>query len=588
MSTRFREIVAISTPALLLGAFLLWSNLRRSKGAVSKASAQENESEEVSTKILPRFRVFFGSQTGTSESFANDLVAEAVSDFGFECIEAVSVEMFTPSVVEEGANLIFLLSTYGEGDPSDDAIQFNEWLKTSSIDLTGVSYAIFGLGNKQYAHYNEMGKRTDKGFQQLGASRICPTGFGDDNVDIEQDWEDWKKVFWQYFMEKNNLIRNQVIRNPMDKILLNIHISSKRSQLPFDATVTQGGTDLVSKFFFGSNIVPVISKLDLCIGKVQLDLDISKVPSLKYRTGDVLDVLPLNRVEDVEWVLNEYGLNGTDMMTFTRKKNCGKITVKKPFPTPCSVHTLVSRYLDLSGIPSRSFLREIAILTNQNESNFVDTYKSSSTISVLKNVTIEFPTLIQLIGKQKSRAYSICSSPSVDKKNISLLVSKLDDLALASSWLVDRVVPKDSNSLLHVSLRPGVFRLPPLPLQPVIMICVGTGFAPFRAFLAELQGSTRRAALFFGCRNKEEWIYEKEMTEFHGEFFLATSREGGKEYVQDLVKEQIELVKQLMALNGVIYVCGSTGMGLGVMKTLQKYFDMDQLKERKKYIEEVW
>jgi NADPH-ferrihemoprotein reductase len=41
---------------------------------------------------------------------------------------------------------------------------------------------VFGLGNKTYEHYNEMGHYVDKRLEQLGANRIFDLGLGDDDA----------------------------------------------------------------------------------------------------------------------------------------------------------------------------------------------------------------------------------------------------------------------------------------------------------------------------------------------------------------------------------------------------------------------
>jgi len=58
--------------------------------------------------------------------------------------------------------VIFCLATYGEGDPTDNAQELNDFLRRGDADLTGVNFTIFGLGNKTYEHYNAMAKATDK------------------------------------------------------------------------------------------------------------------------------------------------------------------------------------------------------------------------------------------------------------------------------------------------------------------------------------------------------------------------------------------------------------------------------------------
>jgi sulfite reductase alpha subunit-like flavoprotein len=40
---------------------------------------------------------------------------------------------------------------------------------------------VFGLGNKTYEHFNEMGKIADTKLEQMGGTRICALGLGDDD-----------------------------------------------------------------------------------------------------------------------------------------------------------------------------------------------------------------------------------------------------------------------------------------------------------------------------------------------------------------------------------------------------------------------
>jgi len=41
-----------------------------------------------------------------------------------------------------------MMATYGEGDPTDNAMEFNEKLQNDSINVEGLKYAVFGLGKQ--------------------------------------------------------------------------------------------------------------------------------------------------------------------------------------------------------------------------------------------------------------------------------------------------------------------------------------------------------------------------------------------------------------------------------------------------------
>ena len=48
---------------------------------------------------------------------------------------------------------VFMMATYGEGDPTDNAMEFNEKLQNDSINIEGLKYAVFGLGKQNSDHF---------------------------------------------------------------------------------------------------------------------------------------------------------------------------------------------------------------------------------------------------------------------------------------------------------------------------------------------------------------------------------------------------------------------------------------------------
>ena len=91
---------------------------------------------------------------------------------------------------------VFMLATYGEGDPTDNAVEFNEKLTNDGMELGGMKFAVFGLGNKTYEHFNKMGKFVDAKLEELGAQRVHELGLGDDDANLEDDFITWKEAFW--------------------------------------------------------------------------------------------------------------------------------------------------------------------------------------------------------------------------------------------------------------------------------------------------------------------------------------------------------------------------------------------------------
>ena len=78
-------------------------------------------------------------------------------------------------------------ATYGDGEPTDTSAAFYKALTdaaeaaeaadgAAAAPLAGLSTAVFGLGNRQYEHFNSAGKGVNRALKALGAKIILPIG----------------------------------------------------------------------------------------------------------------------------------------------------------------------------------------------------------------------------------------------------------------------------------------------------------------------------------------------------------------------------------------------------------------------------
>ena len=136
------------------------------------------------------------------------------------------------------------------------------------------------------------------------------------------------------------------------------------------------------------------------------------------------------------------------------------------------------------------------------------------------------------------------------------------------------------------------FLMPDAPMTSLLMICTGTGIAPMRGMIQRRNRVPRYLggpmALFYGGRTPAELPYHDELESLPAglvDLHCAYSRVPGqpKRYVQDLLRDQSELVARLILRERCyVYLCGLTGMERGVHDALADILraagaDWDQL-----------
>lgn len=166
---------------------------------------------------MPPIRIYFGSQTGTAEKFANVLDEEA-SALGVEDCKVIDFNSFKEEEFGKQPLVLMCVATHYEGDPCDNTRNFLKYLKKilknkTEKAFTGMSFSIFGLGDTSYEQYNEMGKVFDESFEKLGGNRLHEMGVGNaETFSTEDDFNKWKEDLWK------NIIEHYVkTENPVQK-----------------------------------------------------------------------------------------------------------------------------------------------------------------------------------------------------------------------------------------------------------------------------------------------------------------------------------------------------------------------------------
>jgi NADPH-ferrihemoprotein reductase len=541
--------------------------LQGSQAQVTRNIAQKLEEAE------KRLVIFWGSQSGTAERLANQLAKECQARFGLGAIAADLSDYDAGSIalLPQTKLVVFILSTYGEGDPSDNASAFWDWInKPQDISLSSLKYAAFGLGNKNYKYYNRVVDVVMESLNQFGARLLLPVGRADDaKRTTEEDFISWKDNLFSVFRQDLHLEEHAVEYQPIvdiveDDSLEPIDLHHGEPTHFRDNPKAAAACSPVRALSIKNSRELFSSKDRNC---VHLELDLTEQPEIHYKTGDHLAVWPPNPNGEVESILSALGMFEQRDVPISLKSL--DTTVKLKVPTPTTTSALFRYYLEICAPLSRDTVLGLAqfaptsgaqsyvLKLGQNKNVYADfvacTHLTFGRLLSLASPTVPWSKLplsyvIESLPTIQPRYYSISSSSVISPRrpSITALVSvevlsgspaqKIHGLttnymlAISQSLTTsqphpygvtyDLAGPADAlqGNKVFAHIRKSKFKLPVMSSCPIIMVAAGTGLAPFRAFLAErgklhsIGKPVGETVLFYGCRHPDQdFIYREEL-----------------------------------------------------------------------------
>lgn len=612
--------------------------------------------------------IFWGSQSGTSEGFANRLAREIHSRFSIGVMSAdlSDYDSETIALIPQSSFAVFILSTFGEGDPSDNTQSLWEWILKTNDSLSQLRYVAFGLGNSNYKYYNRVVDVITEAFDKLGAKALLPTQKADDaNGTTEEDFMSWRDDLVEFLRNGLHLKEKEARYEPTLSVELSENSSSNE--------MAYSGQPLAQKIITGtspSRSLRIKQSSELFSSPtrhcIHMDVDLSNEPELRYKTGDHLAVFPVNPDTEVDMILNTLGL--TDRRKTALRISTYDSSTKLRVPSYTTIETLFKHYLEICAPVSRDTLRALEQFApsesarqylkelSRDKTAFAKllshTYLTlgrllqlsvgTSSTGTWKDLPLSF--VVETLASTQPRYYSISSSSVTSPRQpaITVLVSKTALPNAADSFVHGvtsnyiRAIHEHSTrpasqaasdcpayqierhesgeTRLFAQIRRSKFKLPAQATTPIIMICAGTGVAPFRAFVeerarfAKIGREVGQMLMFFGCRRPEEdYIYRDEFEEHQKTvgsdklpIVTAFSRVD-QIYVQDRVREDSERVIKLLEDGAYMYICGRAAMAREVGNVVQaamqrfKCWSDSEVKEwseshkrRRLWQEDVW
>ncbi|MFJ2002764.1 cytochrome P450 [Streptomyces chartreusis] len=531
-------------------------------GSVPAETPQDTETAALPARVRPGTRALFlhGSNYGTCREFAASLADEAAA-VGCET-EVAPLDAYAGGLPTDRPVVITAASYNGR--PTDDATAFTARLEDPQ-DLTDVSYAVLGVGDRNWAAtYQQVPTRIDDRLAELGATRLLQRAAADASGDLTGAVRDFTARLRTALLERHG---DPEAAAPADEPTAAYEVRALTGG-PLDAAAERHG------------LVPmtVTEAYDLTAPdhpRRKRFVRLALPEGVTYRTADHLTVLPANAPALVERFAAALGADLDTVLDIraARPRRDG-LAIDRPL----TVRRLLTHHVELLERPSAAQLAALAAANPCPPERIALaglTDDPRTLVEVIEDFpalrgALDWPTLLDLLTPLRPRHYSISSSPAVDPGHADLMISLLQAPARSgkgihrgtgSGYLTD-VRPGDT---VYARIQPcrDVFRIE--TGAPVVMVAAGTGLAPFRGAVADRAAALAAGAelgpalCYFGCDAPDaDFLHADELSaaESAGAVSLRPAFSTAGTFVQHRIAAEADDVWELLGAGARVYVCG--------------------------------
>ncbi|KAG8717148.1 hypothetical protein FRC09_014692 [Ceratobasidium sp. 395] len=557
--------------------------------------------------------VYYGSNTGSCEGFAQTIVSRAARN-GFRAVSDI-LDAVIEKIPEDGPVIIITASFEGKpllyliiflyvyvlwrfpGEPADNAGRFVKALTdgTNQKDLENVSYAVFGAGNHEWRRtYQRIPSLIDSTLELRGAKRLLERGEGDAGGDsFAESFYDWEEKMWEVLAGQYGTKASEDLGAASTDVQF-VGGSADRAvalRQP-DAKI---GLVIENKLLTAPGVPP----------KHHIEM---KLPEgMTYQCGNYLAILPLNPLEYVQRALVRFKVSPEQQIVLNMT---GPTTL--PTGRPISVSEILLGFVEIGQFANKrniSTLLEYAKdpATRSDLEAMLANFKkggkrpnSSMLVLLEKYPDIEIPlgVFIMSLPPMRLRQYTISSSPLWNPNHATLTVGVIvrgDFRGVGSNYLGS--LRKGDQVLMAVRPSAKAFHPPADPTVPMMLFAAGSGLAPFRGFLQEramqMKAGERigKSVLFFGCRTPEDdYLYGHEelaewsklgVVDLRPAFSRSPERSEGSKYVQLRIWAEREMIHQYYDQGAKFYTCGGNQIAASIreafIRILAERLDGDQV-----------
>lgn len=506
-----------------------------------KGSTEEKSVQPVSKDVT----ILYGSQTGNAQQLSEG-AGKTLESRGFN-VTVSSMNDFKPNQLKKVTNLLIVVSTHGEGDPPDNAIQFHEFLHgRRAPKLDDLRFSVLALGDTSYEFFCKTGIDFDQKLEELGGTRVYPRV--DCDLDFEEPAEEWL---------------NGVIGGLNER---------QESSSPAQETAPQTSEVVYSrKNPFQAEVLENINLSGRGSNKETRHLELSLEGSgLEYKPGDSLGVYPENDPSLVDMLLKEMKWNADELVEVNKKGE--SLPLMDALISHVEITVLSKPLLEkATKLSENESLQEM--LSPGKEEKVKEYILGRDLLDLVRdygpwNASVQ--DFISILRKMPARLYSISSSLDSNPDEVHLTIGSVryesygrQRNGVCSILCSERLEPGDT---LPVYIQHNQnFKLPENPETPIIMVGPGTGIAPFRSFMQQREemAAEGKSWLFFGDQyfmtdflyqiEWQKWLKDGVLTKMDVAFSRDTDK---KIYVQHRIMEHSKELFEWLQQGAVLYVCG--------------------------------
>jgi sulfite reductase (NADPH) flavoprotein alpha-component len=527
---------------------------------LSKHSAVNTEnSPEHQLEQAINVAIIYGSQTGNAQSIAESL-HQRINNYSNN-VSIENIANVKAKTLNQYSLLVFVVSTHGEGEPPDDAIEFFELLQSRRAPkLEATKHAVLGLGDSSYEFFCETGKQLESLLIKAGSQSAIA------RVDCDLDYNDkadtWSEAIQTLIITDNEKSQSQRVEQDVSVIQQSDISLAKgletvepryNKQKPFSAEV------LANQRITAADSDKIVHHIELLIEGSGLD----------YLPGDSVGIWVPNNEFLVNEILNKLSIDSEQTIVIGNVEKSVEKALIEDLEVTLLGKNVAEKYAALVDLKAPALSGVVEEHVINNFSAYVNNHQLIDLIE-LAPIQLSATELQELLTPIKPRVYSIASSllASPDELHITVKLDQSENeqgfrYGAASNYLTQQVQEEQT---LEIYVESNTrFKLPDND-SPVIMIGPGTGIAPFRGFLQQrsILAPESKNWLFFGNSFfNSEFLYQVELQDYLQSGLLtyldvAFSRDQEhKIYVQDKLLESAEKIWiWLNELNASLYVCG--------------------------------